>query len=202
MLRALLVAVAVSLSIAASPADAQKSDKNAKALMASPEIARAKAAVKTLAEKLREELTTAMQAGGPVGAVEKCRTAAPGISMAASSPADGLIVGRTALKVRNPQNRPDAFELKVLEDFAAKAAAGADLATLEHAEEVSMNGVSLVRYMKAIPMAETPCLACHGAAEKVDAAAAAQIKAYYPADQATGFRPGDLRGAFSVTIRK
>lgn len=168
----------------------------------SPEVAKARAAIMGLGDKLRGALMGAMTAGGPAAAVETCKTAAPQLSQDASKPAEGLIVARTALRVRNPKNAPDAFEKKVLEDFAAKARGGADVTKLEHVEEIEQNGVKLVRYMKAIPMAETPCSACHGATEKLDPAAAAKVKELYPADQATGFAPGDVRGAFTVTMKK
>ena len=168
----------------------------------SPEVAKAKAAIKGFADKLRGELVGAMQSGGPVAAIETCRAVAPGIAKDASAPADGFVIGRTALKVRNSQNKPDAFEKKVLEDFVAKIKGGADPATLEHTEEVEQNGVKHVRFMKAIPMAEAPCMACHGPSEKIDPAAAAKIKQLYPSDEAVGFKPGELRGAFTVTIKK
>jgi hypothetical protein len=115
----------------------------------------------------------------------------------ASSKAMGLKVGRTALKVRNPANAPDAFETRVLEDFVAKIAAGGDPAKLEHAETVTENGQKLFRYMKAIPTAAVPCLTCHGSDLAPDLKA--EIDKLYPSDQATGFKAGDLRGAFTVT---
>lgn len=169
---------------------------------AAPEIVKARGAVKMLSENLRSELMAAMKAGGPAAAVEKCKVVAPAVARDASSSAEGFIVGRTALRVRNPQNSPDALERRVLEEFARKLKAGADPATLEYSEEVAQAGVTLVRYMKAIPMVETPCLACHGPPDKLDPAAMAEVKKLYPSDQATGFAPGDLRGAFSVTVRK
>lgn len=184
-----------------SPAPAASSQP-APAPAVSAEVARARAAIKTLAENLRGELMGAMKAGGAVAAVEKCKAVAPAISKDASKPAEGLIIGRTALKVRNPQNTPDAFEKRVLEDFVQKLKSGADAAKLEHVEEVTQNGITLVRYMKPIPMAESPCSACHGAADKLDPGAVAKVKELYPTDQATGFVPGELRGAFTVTIKK
>lgn len=168
----------------------------------SPEVAKARGAIKTLADNLRGELMGAMQSGGATAAVEKCKAVAPGIARDVSSTADGFIVGRTALKVRNPQNKPDAHERRVLEEFVQKIKGGADPAALDHTAEVEQNGKKLVRYIKAIPMAEAPCSACHGPADKLDPAAAAVVKKLYPADEATGFAPGELRGAFSVTIVK
>lgn len=160
------------------------------------EVTAARAAVKTLGERLKAELGAALKAGGPSAAVGVCRTVAPAIAEDASRMHD-VEVGRTALKVRNPDNVPDAFERKVLEDFVQQIAEGADPATLEHAEVIVENGEKRFRYMKAIPTAAEPCLACHGT--DIGPALKAEILELYPDDQATGFVAGELRGAFTVT---
>lgn len=164
-----------------------------------PYAAKAREAVKAMGGKLQTELKAAIAAGGPVAAVQVCNTVAPQIADEQSKAA-GLTIRRTALKVRNQSNAPDALERKVLEEFTAKIASGADPATLEHIEEVTEGGKAAVRYFKAIPTAKEPCLACHGSeltGELKDA-----ISKLYPEDQATGFKAGDLRGAFSVTMEK
>lgn len=62
-------------------------------------------ASRELAAALQSELGNRLQAAlaedGPVGAIEVCRTAAPGIATRLSERA-GAQVGRTALRVRNP----------------------------------------------------------------------------------------------------
>lgn len=158
---------------------------------------KARQAVKALGESLKGQLMSAIKAGGPVSAIAVCRTAAPALGAKVSSE-QGLTISRTALRVRNPKNAPDAWERKVLEDFITQAAAGADPATLERGEEVTEEGVTGFRYMKAIPMAAEPCLACHGS--NLAPAVATEISKLYPEDQATGFKVGDVRGAFSVRV--
>jgi len=160
------------------------------------QVASARAAVKEMGESLKRELMAAIAVGGPQAAIGVCKTIAPALAEKTSA-ARGLKVGRTALRVRNPANAPDAWERAVLEDFAARIKTGADAATLEHAETITdASGASTFRYMKAIPMGAVPCLTCHGAPEP---ALKAEIMRLYPQDQATGFRPGDLRGAFTVS---
>jgi len=105
-------------------------------------------------------------------------------------------VGRTSLKVRNPNNAPDAWERRVLEEFEARKARGEDVRKLEHAEIVAVNGKKRFRYMKAIPTGKI-CLKCHGA--KLDPAVAQTLEQFYPQDKARGFRVGDIRGAFTIT---
>lgn len=64
---------------------------------------------------------------------------------------------------------------------------------------VEEQGGAAFRYMRAIPTGGV-CLACHGSdiAPEVKAA----IAAAYPQDQATGFKMGQLRGAFSIRWEK
>ena len=161
-----------------------------------PHLAKARMAVAGLGEGLKKELMASLKADGPVVAVQVCKIVAPALAAQATQ-GSGLAVGRTALKVRNPKNAPDAFERRVLEDFVAKIAAGADPAKLEHYEAVTEDGERLFRYMKAIPMAAEPCGVCHGGALAADLKT--EIEKLYPQDQATGFKPGELRGAFTVT---
>ena len=162
------------------------------------DLSNARAAIAGLGESLKSELMSAMASGGPVAAIAVCQTAAPALSTAAGEKG-GLTVRRTALKVRNPGNAPDDFERRVLEDFAVKIMAGTPPGALEHSEVVTTDGVRTLRYMKPIMMADQPCSVCHGSALADDVKE--KVSALYPDDQATGFKPGELRGAFSVLQR-
>jgi len=150
--------------------------------------------IKSFAKRLKDELVGAIKSGGPVSAIPVCRTAAPEIARTKAAE-KGWSLGRTALKLRNPANTPDAWERAVLEKFAKEARQGADLAKLEHYETTTHNGKRVFRYMKAIPT-QKPCLTCHGADVTVDLKE--KIRAFYPQDQATGFALGELRGAFTI----
>jgi len=86
---------------------------------------------------------------------------------------------------------------ETLEEFVRKIDAGADPATLEHAETITQGDERAFRYMKAIPTAAEPCLTCHGSS--LEPALKVEILRLYPDDQATGFKAGELRGAFTVT---
>lgn len=158
-------------------------------------VTAARARAMELGGKLKGQLEAAMKAGGPVAALGVCKTVAPTIASDLGSAYSGKI-GRTALKVRNPANTADDFEKDVMQRFLAEAAKGADVAKLEHAEIVERNGKRVFRYMKAIPMAAAPCAACHGTA--VAPELLQSIRELYPDDQAIGFRPGEIRGAFTI----
>ena len=159
--------------------------------------AASRAAAKEFAATLQGELQAAMKAGGPVNALGVCREKAPAIA-ADISKAKGWRVIRTSLKSRNAKNAPDAWETKVLRDFEKRKAAGEDPAKLEYSEMVMDGGKHEFRYMKAIVIAEgAPCLACHGG--NIAPEVTAKLKTLYPDDQATGYKTGDVRGAFSIS---
>jgi hypothetical protein len=156
--------------------------------------AQAREACGRLAKALMAELTSALQEGGPSQAVSVCKDRAPAIA-AEVSQLCGVHVRRTALRVRNPENAPDAWETSVLKDFQHRIGKGEDPSGVERSETVDEAGKKVFRYMKAIPTGE-PCLTCHGS--DLDPALRVKIQAFYPKDEATGFQKGELRGAFTV----
>jgi hypothetical protein len=184
-------AVAVLLAIACSPALTQAADTPA----APDWIEQSRQLAQQLGGELKGELSRAISAGGPVAAVDVCKTRAPEIA-AVLSAKSGAVVGRTALRVRNPANAPDDLQRALLEQFSGELASGKFEGPLEAAFEINRGGQVERRYMRAIPM-DALCLTCHGPVLAPDLAAV--IKRDYPDDQATGFEQGQLRGAFSVT---
>jgi hypothetical protein len=162
---------------------------------ASDDVLEAREIIQSFAQTLKGRLSTAISESGPVHAVGVCNVDAPRIAEEHEA-ASGWSVARTSLKVRNPDNAPDEWERRVLESFAQRAAAGEDLAAMDHVETVDRDGRRVLRYMKAIPMGEQPCTTCHGSA--LDPELAARIDELYPQDQARGFEPGELRGAFTL----
>jgi hypothetical protein len=147
-----------------------------------------------LGKELKGELGAAIEKGGPVAAIDVCHTRAPAIA-ARLSAESGASVGRTALKVRNAANVPDDLERAVLEQFAGDMAAGRIEGPLEAAFEIKREDGIERHYLRAIPT-EALCLTCHG--ETLAPELAAAIARDYPGDQATGFKQGELRGAFRV----
>ncbi len=180
------VALTLSLSGNAMAEDAAQADALA---------AQARGLVAKFSDKLKGELMGAMKAEGPVKAIEVCNVAAPAIAGEVST--DGWTVKRTSLKLRNAKAEPDKWERQTLETFEAEKAKGADVTKLERAEIVDAGGVRTFRYMKAIPTAAEPCLACHGGS--IAGPVKAKLAELYPLDQATGFKAGDIRGAFTLS---
>ncbi|MDZ4097730.1 MAG: DUF3365 domain-containing protein [Methylophilaceae bacterium] len=58
-------------------------------------------------------------------------------------------------------------------------------------------GGSWFHYMRAIPT-QPQCLQCHGSLEQIAPNVRALLSAEYPADRATGYSAGDIRGAISI----
>lgn len=159
------------------------------------EVADSRATVKEFMQQLKGELQQGMQAGGPVNAIAVCKDRAPAIA-AGLGERKGLDIGRTSLKVRNPGNTPDIWEKAVLEEFEQRKLAGEDPAGIEFHATAGQEDKTVFRYMKAIPTAEL-CVACHGAVLAPDVEA--KLAELYPEDQARGYSPGDIRGAFTIT---
>jgi len=156
----------------------------------------ARGIVKGFFTNLKGELQAGMKSGGPVHAVEVCNIKAPAIAADASK-ISGWEVGRTSLRLRNPDNAPDAWEQKILEWFEALREEGQDPATMEYAEVRDTADGRVFRYMKAIPQGEV-CMVCHGG-ESVPPEVEAKIARLYPQDEARGYAPGDIRGAFTLS---
>lgn len=154
--------------------------------------ARAAKAIDALGGALMRELGAALAAGGPSAAIGVCSETAPRVAKSLGEP--GLSVRRTTLRPRNPANAPDTYERSVLDawDRAGKADPVATVADGPDGRELR-----LMRPIRVMPL----CLSCHGPAGGIAPEVSAEIAKRYPLDMATGYRDGDLRGAFSVRVR-
>jgi thiosulfate/3-mercaptopyruvate sulfurtransferase len=145
------------------------------------ELERARGAAKALTGELAARLMKEMQSGGPVQALTVCSEVAQEIARTHS--ADGVSVRRVSLKVRNPLNRPDAFEAERLARLEAAHRSGA--MPEELSEVVERDGGRALRLMRPITAGKL-CLACHGDPAGFDPAVKAALAARYPDDAATG----------------
>jgi len=159
------------------------------------ELDRARKATMEFAGALKSELQAALQAGGALQAIEVCNSRAPAIGEEASR-ANNVKLSRVSLRNRNPANAPNQWQEAVLEAFEAGKVAGEDPDSLSWHEIAETDNGPEFRFMKAIPTGPL-CLQCHGT--QIAAPVAEKLAHLYPDDKATGFSPGDLRGAFVVT---
>jgi len=148
-------------------------------------------------KQLAAENQKAIAEGGPESAIRVCKDIAPKMSGDISRK-QGWKMTRVSLKVRNPLlGTPDAWEQKILQDFEARAAKGEKPDTMEFAEVVNEPAGASFRYMKAIAL-QPGCVSCHGSAEQIPANVKARLAEDYPHDKATGYAPGQIRGAVSI----
>ena len=136
----------------------------------------------------KQNLQQALKSGlakDPAEAVSACRIEAPKIAGQLSR--DGVVVGRTSHRLRNPANASPDWVTPVLEGYIES--------TGNRAPQVVNLPGDRVGYVEPI-VTKALCLTCHG--EALAPPLASRIGSLYPEDRATGFREGDLRGVFWV----
>lgn len=151
------------------------------------EMEQARNTLQPLKEQLVDALTGALQEGSPESAIAVCRDEAPKI--AAELSLDGVQMGRTSHKLRNPDNAPQPWVEPLLAAY------------LKDPENSKPRAVRLddstIGYVEPI-YAMSFCLSCHG--PSIEPALQETIQSLYPEDQATGFHMNDIRGLFWVTL--
>lgn len=148
-------------------------------------LQRSRAAAERLGRNIKARLLQAMNEGGPVEAARVCSEEAREITRSITQ-ITGIDVGRTSLRLRNPDNAPrpwvDAW-LQEQGERRADTATGYASVDDGHARVI-------------LPIAVEPmCVTCHGAREQLHPDVAAVLAEKYPQDAAFGYRAGDLRGA-------
>jgi hypothetical protein len=158
-------------------------------------LAQAQAAASAFTQELLSTLMAHLRAEGPVGAVSVCAEKAPQLAQEHSR--EGVRVRRVSLRVRNPANRPDAYEKQQLERWAEQLQRGEEVR--EVWTVVQEKDQRVLRYLRPIRLGEL-CVRCHGPRENLDPALRQVLAQKYPEDEAVGYQAGDLRGAVSVTV--
>ena len=152
-----------------------------------------------LLNQLGQKLKTAMTSDGPLAAVNVCKESAPAIANSLSAE-HGVQMTRVGTRVRNSKmGVPNDWQKEALANFEERLAKGEKPADLEYWQVAETgNGKSELRYAKAI-MVQPQCLSCHGQVQDIAAPMAEKLRQEYPADQATGYSIGKLRGAVVIT---
>jgi hypothetical protein len=149
-----------------------------------------------LAEKVRGLLLQEIGKGGFSSAVRVCSELAQEMTLQFNAQT-GHDVRRISLRYRNPQNVPDAYEQRKLEEFNILNQKK-ELSN-EYSEIVEERGKKYLRYLR--PLIVSPlCITCHGPKENIPQEVKAILAERYPDDRATGFLVGDVRGAITVKI--
>jgi len=145
--------------------------------------------------RLTAELTAAIARNGTVKALEVCSVRAPQIA-AETGKNNGVALRRATTRPRNPKNAANESEQAILAAFAA-----ALIQKEAPKPQTVIHSDGGVTFHAPIVISNPLCLQCHGSTDKDIAPATLEaIQKHYPKDRATGYKPGDLRGLWSVTF--
>lgn len=127
-----------------------------------------------------------------ISGMELCSASAKGMENAynKSLPQDSN-VRRTALKYRNPANKPDATDIAVMKNLKEN----------KNFKPVVVELTDQYRVYKALPTMK-PCLACHGDTTAMNSTVKKMILKKYPTDLATNFKENEFRGVVVSEIQK
>jgi hypothetical protein len=100
-------------------------------------------------------------------------------------------IRRTALKYRNPKNRPDNTDKEVMYRLQA----------VNDGKPVAVDMGDKYRVYKPLKM-KASCLLCHGNSSQISPKLKKMIQTKYPHDLAVGFGIGEFRGAVVAEIQK
>lgn len=144
----------------------------------------ADAAIAALQRRLAGRLLEELRQGGPARALAVCREEAPALT-AETARSQGIRVGRTSHRLRNPANQAPAWAEGLVAAAADRKAASVRPTVVDLGERVGV--------LRPIATAGV-CLQCHGPATGLSPEVRTFLAAAYPDDRAVGFAAGDLRG--------
>ncbi len=159
-------------------------------------LAEARRLAGELTKTIRELLMKELKEGRFEGALRACSESAQQVT-AAWQERTGAKGRRVSLRLRNPENAPDAYERAVLEELDQLNAEGR--LPEEHHRVVEGADGPVLRYLKPM-IANQLCLKCHGPVEQLAPEIRSLLAERYPEDRATGHAVGDVRGAVSVIV--
>jgi hypothetical protein len=143
------------------------------------------AAKDVLFSKLSARLMEVMSSDGPVAAITVCQQEAATIAKEVGEQ-EGLLIGRTGVRLRNPNNSAPAWASSLIQ---AKTATPT-FVKLSNGHSAALLPIKL----------QGQCMMCHGPKEQIAPIILSQIMRTYPNDQATDFKEGELRGWFWIDL--
>jgi hypothetical protein len=126
-----------------------------------------------------------------VTAMGACGSLAPKMIGDYNKQITGTKLKRTALKYRNPKNKPDKADKMVMDEFVNK----------KSFKPIVIELPTQYRVYKPLKV-KSSCLLCHGARNDISPELVKMIDRTYPKDMATGFQLGEFRGAVVAEIQK
>lgn len=150
----------------------------------------------TFMEDLKSVLMKNLIEGGPLQAITVCSDTAQELTNIIGKK-NNVELKRVTFKPRNPKDTADTFETKVLSRWHDEMNEGKLDNETNYLEIMKIGDETYARYMQPI-FIQGPCLTCHGGENMISSEVKNLLKEKYPKDKATGYKPGDLRGAISI----
>jgi len=156
-----------------------------------PLIARADLMIAAMQDSIVRELSDKFEQGGADLAINSCHIDSALVAHRIGR--EGAAAGRTSDRLRNPTNVPPRWALPVVTEYAGHRSRDVEGFAVDLGDKVGvMRPISERRI----------CGNCHGPVEGLSPRIRAVLADRYPADKATGFREGEIRGWFWVEVPK
>ena len=156
-----------------------------------PAVHQADMVIMKLQAALLSELLRRLDGVGPAEALDSCHLAAIPVAQSADR-YDGVAVGRTSARLRNPANAPREWASPMVQRYADNPKAKVDGFVVDLGDRVGV----------LRPIREQPiCQSCHGPEGTLGPGVRELLARRYPLDQAVGFHEGEIRGWFWAEVR-
>ena len=147
---------------------------------------------------LSSQLKMALQAGGVKQAVVFCNAVALPLTDSLSNE-HSTVIKRTSLQLRNPKNEPDSMEVKMLKIYKQMSLMRNPVLVPKILEKNNNE----IQFFAPIIIKNETCLKCHGVLGKtMNEEDYEIIKQHYPNDEATGYKMDQVRGMWSITLKR
>lgn len=146
-----------------------------------------------LFKTLAGELNGKIQQEGVAAAIGYCSLNALGITEKVGNESD-VELFRVTHRARNPLNKADETELKMIENYILQQSQGSIL----HPQIVERDGKKV--FYSPILLSAPLCLSCHGNPANMESAVVEAIQSRYPEDKAVSFELNEVRGMFKVVF--
>jgi hypothetical protein len=155
-----------------------------------PIVQHADLIIVTLQGALLSELHRRLESLGPADALNACHLSAIPVAQRAAR-YEGVTVGRTSARLRNPANAPPVWAAPIVARYADQPKASVDGFVVDLGDRVGV-----LRPIRQQPI----CASCHGPEPALAPGVRARLAQRYPEDRALGFQEGDIRGWFWVVV--
>ena len=155
-------------------------------------VSRADVIIVAMHDSLLRQLHGKLTEGGPASALGACHIDTAALIHRIGR-YEGIAAGLTSDRVRNPTNKPREWAAPLVAKYAGREAREVDGFAVDLG-----NRIGVLRPL----MEQNTCVNCHGPLERISPAVRTLIAERYPADRATGFVAGQIRGWYWVEMPK